>query len=230
VSLVTYERTPPLATITMDDGKVNALSPAMLAELHAAFDRAREDGAIVVLAGRPGVFSAGFDLGVLRGGTAEAPDMLRSGFELSERLLTFPTPVVVACTGHALAMGLFLLLAGDHRLGVAGPYKLGANEVAIGMTLPRYAIEICRLRLNHSHFHRATVTAEIFDPEEAGRAGILDRVVPAEGLAASATAAATRLAGLDLPAFAATKQATRAAVLPVLRAAIEADDAAFRGR
>src|SRR5438105_4665166 len=121
-SLVSYQLEGSVATVTMDDGKVNVLSPAMLAELDAALDRAEADRAVVVLAGREEVFSAGFDLQVLRAGGTEAAAMLRSGFELAARLLAFPTPVLVACTGHAVAMGVFLLLSGDHRIGAAGPY------------------------------------------------------------------------------------------------------------
>src|SRR5579864_7069949 len=122
-TLVSYRRRDSVATITMDDGKVNALSLAMFTELGAAFDRAAADGAVVVLTGRPGVFSAGFDLPVLRAGGTAAAQLLHAGFELAERMLAFPAPVLVACPGHAVAMGVFLLLSGDYRIGAAGPYK-----------------------------------------------------------------------------------------------------------
>src|SRR5215471_17406783 len=102
-NLVTYHEGDAIATITMDDGKVNALSMPMFDEVNAALDRAEAAGAAVVLAGRDGVFSAGFDLGVLRAGGAAAAALVRTGFELSARLLAFPAPVVVACTGHAIA-------------------------------------------------------------------------------------------------------------------------------
>src|SRR5262245_33988224 len=126
-SRVHYDRQDSIATIRMDDGKLNVLSPAMFAELSDAFDRARADRAVVVLTGRPGVFSAGFDLRVLRAGGAEASRMVRTGFELAERILSFPSPVVIACTGHALAMGVFLVLAGDYRIGALGAHRIGAN-------------------------------------------------------------------------------------------------------
>ena len=134
--MVSYHCDDAIATITIDDGKVNALSLAVLAELNAALDQAERDGAVVILAGRDGVFSAGFDLPVLRGGGPDARAMLRAGFELAARLLAFPRPVVIACTGHAVAMGVFLLLCGDYRVGATGPYKITANEVAIGLTMP----------------------------------------------------------------------------------------------
>src|SRR4051812_25859574 len=130
-SLVTSVHEDGVATITMDDGKVNVLSLQMLAELNAALDEAADAGAVVALLGRRLVFSAGFDLPTLTGGGEDGLTMLRGGFELSERLLSFPTPVVIGCTGHAIAMGLFLLLSGDLRIGAAGSSKLVANEVAI---------------------------------------------------------------------------------------------------
>src|SRR6185503_10431701 len=133
-TLVSYQLDGSVATITMDDGKVNALSLQMLTELGAALDRATADRAVVVLTGRDGIFSAGFDLKVLRAGGPDAWAMLRGGFELAERILSFPTPVLIACTGHAIAMAVFLLLSGDYRVGVDGPYKINANEVAIGLT------------------------------------------------------------------------------------------------
>jgi enoyl-CoA hydratase len=227
-ALVTYRMHDSVATITMDDGKVNALSLAMLTELGAALDRAAADRAVVVLTGREGVFSAGFDLPVLRGGGTPAAELLHAGFDLAARLLVFPAPVLVACPGHAVAMGVFLVLSGDYRIGSRGPYKLTANEVAIGMTMPRAAVEICRQRLTPACFNRAVVIADIFPPEEAVAAGFLDRVVEPAELRAAAAAAAAQLARLDLDAHAATK--LRARPLAALREAIDADDAAYRAQ
>ncbi len=227
-SLVTYRLEQSIATIAMDDGKANAQSPRMLGELNAAFDRAAQDGAPVVLTGREGVFSGGFDLGILRARGPEAFDMLRAGFELAARVLEFPLPVVIACSGHAVAMGVFLLLSGDYRIGAAGPYKITANEVAIGMTIPRAAAEICRQRLTPSHFQRAVVLAELYAPESAVEAGFLDRVVPAAELAEAARNTAAQLAKLDRKAHAATKLRARAQALSAIRAGIEADDTELR--
>ena len=227
MTLVSYQLEGSIATITMDDGKVNALSLQMLGELGAALDRATADRAVVVLRGRDGIFSAGFDLTVLRAGGSDASAMLRAGFELAERILSFPTPVLIACTGHAIAMGVFLLLSGDYRVGAAGPYKITANEVAIGLTMPRAAVEICRQRLAPAHFNRAVILAEIFSPDDAVAAGFLDRVVPAPELQDVAASAAGLLAKLDSDAHAASKVRARDNSLHALRAAIEADDADF---
>ena len=224
MELVTTTLDEGVATLTMDDGKVNVLSLAMQDQLNTGLDRAEVEGAVVLLTGRPGVFSAGFDLPTLQGGGPDGAAMLRGGFELSERLLGFPTPVVIACPGHAIAMGLFLLLSGDLRIGAEGPFKLVANEVAIGLTLPLAAIEVCRQRLSPTAFSRVTVLSEIYAPgPDAVAGGLLDRVVSADDLAAAARETAVGLAALDLAAHAATKQRTRAHALGALRAAIDAE-------
>ena len=227
---LSYEVDGGIATITMDDGKVNVMSQQMLEEINAALDRAEADGSVVVIAGRQGVFSAGFDLPVLRAGGSRAVTMVRSGFELAERVLSFPLPVVMACTGHAVAMGVFLLLSGDYRVGSAGSYKLTANEVAIGLTMPHAAVEILRQRLTPAHFNRAVTLAEPFSPANAVEAGFLDHVVPPDDVHAAAHDLALQLAKLDLAAHAATKLRGRHHALEALRAGIETDYASLRRR
>jgi enoyl-CoA hydratase len=229
-TVVSYRLDGPVATITLDDAKVNVLSPATLAELNAALDRAAADRAVVLLSGRPGIFSAGFDLHVLNTGGARSAAMVGAGFALAERLLSFPTPVVIACTGHAVAMGVFLLLSGDYRVGAAGPYQFTANEVAIGLTIPRAAVEILRQRLTPAHFNRAAVLAEPFSPDNAVQAGFLDRVVGATDLPDAARSAAEAAAALDLNAHLAAKLRARQPALSALRAAIDADNAEFQAR
>jgi enoyl-CoA hydratase len=221
--LVSYSFRDGIATITMDDGKVNALSPAMQAQVGAALDRATADDAVVLLAGRPGVWSAGFDLKVLRAGGPQAQAMLRGGFELAARMLAHPRPVIIGCTGHAIAMGSFLLLSGDYRIGAAGPYKIQANEVAIGLTLPRAAVEICRQRLTPAAFSRAAVLAEVFTPADAVQAGFLDRVVGESELPDAAWQLAKQVRGLDMAAHATTKLRVRENVLAAIPAAIKED-------
>ena len=226
--LVGYELHDSIATITMDDGHVNVLALQMLTELDAALDRAAADRAVVVLSGREGIFSAGFDLRVLRAGGSEAIAMVRAGFELAERVLAFPTPIVVACTGHAVAMGTFLLLSGDHRVGALGPYKFTANEVAIGLTMPFAAIEILRQRLAPAQFNRAAMLAEPFSPQAALEAGFVDQVVEPTEVQATARSVAVSLSALDMPAHFATKLRVRARTLETLRAGIDADYATLR--
>jgi enoyl-CoA hydratase len=225
---VTYQLEDGIATVRMDDGKVNVLSPTMLRELHEAFDQAETDGAVVILTGRPGKFSGGFELPTLMAGGEPAALMLTAGFELALRLLTFPTPVVVACTGHAIAMGAFLVISGDYRIGADGPFRLQANEVALGLAMPQIIIELCRLRLNPSHLIRVVALAETFTPEDAIDAGILDAIASPDKLEAAAREVAGRLVTLDLAAFAETKRRLRADAVATIRAAIVAGDRSFR--
>ncbi len=132
--LVQYDLREGVARLSLDDGKANAISHAMLDAVNGALDRAEKEAGAVLIAGRPGRFSAGFDLSVMRSGGAAVGELVGGGARLALRLYEFPSPVVAACTGHALAMGAILLLASDTRLGARGDFKLGLNEVAIGMT------------------------------------------------------------------------------------------------
>jgi enoyl-CoA hydratase len=206
-----YELIDGIATITMDDGKVNAVSPDMSAELLAHFDRAEaEEAKVVVLTGRERTLSAGFDLKVEPAGW---PAMMAAGARLSARMLSFPRPVIVACPGNAIAMGAFLLLSADHRIGAAGDGRIGLNEVAIGLTLPWFAIEIARHRLPRPAFDRCTVTGVLLDPQEARAVGFLDEIVSADQLQEAALTAARQLATIDPAAHAATKLRIRREVL-----------------
>jgi enoyl-CoA hydratase len=222
--LVRSQRDDLVTRITMDDGRVNVFSPDMLAALHEAFDQADEDGTAVLLTGRPGYFSAGFDLKVLQNGTLDdVRALLLLGATLAERILTFPAPVVVACSGHAFPAGAFLLLAADHRIGAQGEFKLGLNEVRIGLTLPWFATVLARYRLSSAHADHAAVTGTMFDPEVALIAGLLDAVVPPQDLESTAQAAAADLAAIDRRAHAATKLRMRRDVARDLRRAIETE-------
>lgn len=220
---VTFEAGGEFSTITLDDGKANVMSTETLAAIDDALDRAEAEGRAVLLEGRDGMFSGGFDLDVFDEGEAALFEMLKAGAETAERLLSFPRPVVVACTGHAVAMGLFLVLAGDERIGAAGEFTLQANEVEIGLALPRFATELCRQRLAPADFSRATILAEPYSPAEAEAAGMLDEVVPATEVRSRAREKAASLTRLDLEAHEETKRRVRAEALERLREAIEAD-------
>jgi enoyl-CoA hydratase len=209
-----------IAWLALDDGKVNAMSSALLGEIEAALDAAERAGAVAVLAGRDGIFSAGFDLPTFARGREASVAMVRAGAELVLRLLAFPRPVLALCTGHAYPMGAFLLLASDARLGAAGPFRIGLNETAIGITVPKFAVELARHRLAAPGFARIP-SAALFGPEEALRLGYLDRVVAADALAAAGREEAARLRALDVPSFAATKTRINERVLGAVRAALD---------
>jgi enoyl-CoA hydratase len=214
-----------VAWLGMDDGKVNALSLEMIGELGAALDAAEKAGAVAVLSGRAGIFSAGFDLRTFERGAAEGARMVQAGAELVLRLLGFPRPVLTACTGHAYPAGAFLMLAADVRFGAAGPWRIGMNEVAIGLTVPRFAVELARHRLTPPGVSRIT-TAPMFAPDEARQLGYLDHVLAPEELDAAVRAEADRLRALDGPSFAATKARINARAIETVRAALDAERAA----
>jgi enoyl-CoA hydratase len=207
---VGYRLEGAVAALRFDDGKANAISPIAVDALNTALDRAEKEAGAVLLIGRPGCFSAGFDLSVMKAGAESVRSLVSSGAELLLRLYESPLPVVMACTGHALAMGAVLLLGADSRIGVAGDFKIGLNEVAIRMTLPLFAVEIARDRLSRRHIQRSVIQAEIYSPEGAVDAGYLDRIVPAERLVDEAVAEAERLAALPRGAFSETKRRVRA--------------------
>ena len=220
---VAYALADDIATLTLDDGKVNALSPATIAALHRALDRAEREAAAVLLVGRPGRFSGGFDLSVMTGATDGLRALVTAGAELLLRLYLYPRSVVAACTGHAIAAGALLLLASDIRIGARGPFKIGLNEVVIQLTLPIFAMELARDRLATRWFTRAVTQAQIFDPEGACEAGYLDQVAAPDALLATARALAERLAALPNPAFAETKRRERGATVDRIRATLAHD-------
>lgn len=227
--LVDYQLDGSVATITMDDGKANVLSRAMQVELGAALDQAEADKATIVLIGRDGRFCAGFDLACMKAGDESTVGMVIGGFRLLRRLRANPRPVVIACSGHAMAMGAFLLAAGDYNLGVAhAPHRIATNEVAIGMTMPYTPIELCGSRLTPSALQRALSLAEEFNPDTAVAAGFLDAVVPAGSLLASAHSAAAALVKLDSAAYTATKERLRHDLLVRLDEAITRDESELR--
>lgn len=231
-SPVNYSRDAAVATITLDDGKVNALSPAMQAEINAALDQATADGEVkaVVLAGNSKVFSGGFDLSVFASGdTAATLGMLAGGFELAVRCLTFPVPVVMAATGPAIAMGSFLLLSGDHRVG-SPRSRCQANEVTIGMTLPIAAIEIMRMRLTPAVFQRGISTAATYAGDAAIAGGWLDEIVESEAVLPRAQQVAAEIAAtVHTNAHIGSKLKARAAALDAIRAGIDGLAAEFAG-
>ncbi|HAB03050.1 MAG TPA: crotonase/enoyl-CoA hydratase family protein [Pseudomonas sp.] len=221
--LISYHAEDGIATLTLNNGKVNAISPDVISAFNAALDRATQERAVVVITGQPGILSGGYDLKVMTSGPKEAVALVTAGSTLARRLLAHPFPVVIACPGHAVAKGAFLLLSADYRIGVEGPYKIGLNEVQIGMTMHHAGIELARDRLRRSAFQRSVINAEMFEPKEALKAGFLDKVVPAEQLLDAAHDIAHELKKLNMQAHKNTKLKVRKALLDALDEAIALD-------
>jgi enoyl-CoA hydratase len=227
-SNVSYELRDTVALITIDDGKANAISHAIADGVHDALGRARDEAGAVVIAGRPGRFSAGFDLPVMLSSTGNARNLLEAGAELAIEIHDFPSPVVIASTGHALAMGAILLMAADIRIGAEGSYKIGMNEVAIGMPVPRFAVELARATLATTAFTAAVNHATVYDPAGAVEAGYLDRIVAEDVVVNTAIAHATDLAERLRPsAFVQTRRNCRADTVELLHDLLVNDLATF---
>jgi enoyl-CoA hydratase len=228
---VQYSLQDQVATIRIDDGKRNALSPQVLREIYQALDRAESDRAIVIMTGRQSVFSAGFDLHVMKRGGLNALRMLRAGYALTARVMAYPYPVIAACNGHSLAMGVFLMLSTDYVIGSRGDFKIAANEVAIGLTMPRVAAAMLRHRLKPAAFQRAVILSEYFDVESALSAGFFDELTNPDDLIPCAEACAGKFKALDAQAHTASKRRIRAALIRKIRFSIPLDllDAALMG-
>jgi enoyl-CoA hydratase len=220
---VKFEVRNAVAVLSIDDGKANAVSHELIGEITAQLDRAAKEASAVLLLGRPGRFSAGFDLAAMTASAESARALVSAGCELLLRIFTHPQPVVTACTGHALAAGALLLLASDRRIGAAGDFKIGLNEVAIGLRLPIFALELARDRLSKRHFTAATAFARVYGPQEACDAGFLDAVVEPDRLFDTAFAEAQAAAALPAAAHAATKKLARRALVEHVRATLDDD-------
>ncbi len=222
-TVVQYNAQENYAIITIQNGKVNAISHAVIDQLHEALDTAEKDKKVVILTGQAGMFSGGFDLKEMKKGLEAAMALVTRGSELTLRMLSFPMPIISACSGHAIAKGSFLLLCSDYRIGVEGPFKLGLNEVAIGMTMHHAGIAIAAGRLDNVYVNRCVNNAEIFDPKGAKEAGFLDTIVAAEALMPTAEKVAGMMATLNLNAHKNTKLRVRKALIEKLSQAIEED-------
>jgi enoyl-CoA hydratase len=230
VPLVTYEFSDGISTISMEDGKANVMSLEMIAGINAALDQAEGNGGVVIITGRDKMFSAGFDLGVFKSGDSEQTfSMLSGGARLSERLLSFPLPTFAACSGHAIAMGCFLLMSTDYRIGIEGDSKFAANEVAIGMTVPHFAIRALRQRLTPQQLNKAINFAYYFSAQEAVQAGFLDELCSsADQLTEAAKTRASDALKLDAAAHFSSKLRLRETLLQEIARDIERDCEGWR--
>jgi len=221
--VVRYALEEEIAVVTIDDGRANALSHAVIEGLGKALERAQGEARAVVLAGRQGRFCAGFDLGVMMADAHQRRVLVEAGAHLCLRMYEYPRPIVVACTGHALAAGAVVLTSCDWRIGADLDVKIGLNEVSIGMPLPVFALELARARLAGPQLLEAAVHARIYSPSEAVRVGYLDEVVPASDLMATARARATQLGSLNADAYSTTKHLVRRPTIRVIRETLEED-------
>ncbi|HAO15146.1 MAG TPA: crotonase/enoyl-CoA hydratase family protein [Tenacibaculum sp.] len=222
--LTQYKEDSNYAIITLNNGKVNAISHQVIDELNTALDRAESNKKVVILTGKSGVFSGGYDLKSMMTSPESALELVTRGSQLALKMLRFPLPIIAACSGHAIAKGAFLLLSTDYRLGIDGQFKVGLNEVMIGMTMHNAGIEIAKGRLSPVFLERSVNNAEIYTPKEAILSGFLDKVVPSDDLLLpAATKIAEMFGQLNLKAHAETKLKVRDEYLKRIEEAIQKD-------
>lgn len=221
MEFVKTEMQDDTCVLRLDHGKPNSISTAVANELMSGLAEAEESANAVVILGRTGMFSGGFDLPTMGKGPAAAREMLTAGARLLMAIYNHPKPIVIGCGGHAIAMGAFITMAGDERIGASGEFKIGMNETAIGMTLPTFGLELARARLSKRHFDRAVVHSTIYDPQGALEAGILDRVVSPDRLETECFEAAARLAQLKQPAFRNNKRLAHGATVDLILSTLD---------
>jgi enoyl-CoA hydratase len=221
MEVMQYDVEDSVAILRFDDGKANAVSHAFMDAMSEGLDRAEQEANAVMIVGRPGKFSAGFDLKEIQKGPGAAQALLNRGAEMFYRLFGFPQPIVAVSTGHAIAAGAFLLLASDTRVGTAGDFKIGLNETAIGMSLPVFAHELANSRVSLRHHTAAVIQATLYNPEGAVDAGFLDIVAQPDEAEAKGLAIAKQLGALPGHAYKANKRDSRKASLTRILASLK---------
>ncbi len=210
-----------VSIITLNDGKVNVFSLEMIDQLNVLLDQVPTAKGSLLIKGKEGIFSAGFDLKVMQGGDSDSIGRLGSGgFKLLARVFSFPRPVVAACTGHAIALGAFMLCCADYRIGVNGEFIVQANETRNNMSIPTPILEISKSRIAKAHWYRAILCAEAYQLKDAIDTGYLDEVVDAENLDSRAIEVATDLATLGHPHYKLTKDLDQENILNKINSAI----------
>ena len=205
--LATFFQEDDISIITLDDGKANVFSPKMIDHFHSCLDKVPTEKGALIITGRDGMFSGGFDLKIISSGDMKLiEEMTTSGFRLLSRILTFPRPVLAACTGHGIALGTFLLCCCDYRIGSKGEYLIGANEMRTNMVIPVPILELIRFRISQRHKYRAILGAEMYSIESAVDAGLLDEVVNKENIMDSVMLKAKDLATMGHPSYTLTKE------------------------
>jgi enoyl-CoA hydratase len=205
--IATLTNKDDISIITLDDGKANVFSPKMIQDVNECLDKVPTESGALIITGRDGMFSAGFDLKIISSGDMQATmDMSLSGFKLLSRIFSFPRPILAACSGHGIALGTFLLCCCDYRIGVKGDYMIGANEMRTNMVIPIPILELISHRVTASHKYRAILGAEMYSIQDGVEAGLIDEIVDSKDLMEVAMLKAKDLASMGHPSYTLTKE------------------------
>ena len=225
--LATLTSKENITIITLDDGKANVFSPAMIEDINDCLDRVPTNKGALIITGREGILSGGFDLKIISSGDMKAiHKMTLSGFRLLSRILSFPRPVIGACSGHAIALGTFLLCCCDYRIGAKGDFMIGANEMRTNMVIPIPILELIRFRVSQRHKYRAILGAEMYSIDAAVEAGLMDKAVEKKKLMEEALLKAEDLATMGHPSYSLTKELLINDVVTKINNALDKIDAA----
>ena len=220
--LATLESKDDVSIITIDDGKANVFSKNMIDAFNECLDNVPSDKGSLIITGREGMFSAGFDLKVISSGDIEKiRDMTLNGFKLLARIFSFPRPVLAACSGHGIALGTFLLCCCDYRIGIKGEYMVGANEMRTNMVIPTPILELIKFRVTQSYKYRAVLGGEMFALEDATKTGIIDEITESNNLMNTAMEKAKDLSTMGNPSYSLTKELFIAEPLKKINDAID---------
>lgn len=220
--LATLESKDDVSIITIDDGKANVFSKNMIDAFNECLDNVPTDKGSLIITGREGMFSAGFDLKVISSGDIEKiRDMTLNGFKLLARIFSFPRPVLAACSGHGIALGTFLLCCCDYRIGIKGEYMVGANEMRTNMVIPTPILELIKFRVTQSYKYRAVLGGEMFALEDATKTGIIDEITESNNLMNTAMEKAKDLSTMGNPSYSLTKELFIAETLKKINDAID---------
>src|SRR2546421_1707162 len=213
------ERVGEAMLLRMRAGKANAMGPAWLERMEALLDEALAARArALVITGYEAFFSAGLDLPTLDGLDDRAMGSFMSGFSRTMlRIFELPMPVVAAVNGHAIAGGCVLALQADVRIGAASDFRMGLNEVQLGIGLPAVVLEALRAQVPAASLLPIAQEGRLFSPEDALSVGLLHEVVPADHLEQRAVARAMELGALPGAAYASVKHGLRAPVAQRVR-------------
>ena len=220
--IATLKKEGNVSIITLDDGKANVFSPEMSQQIDECLDQVATEEGCLVITGKEGMFSGGLDLKIIQSGDIEhIQEMSSKAFKLLARIFSFPRPVIAACSGHAVALGTFLLCCCDYRIGVKGEFMLGANEMRTNMVIPTPILELIKFRVSNTHKYRAVLGAEMYKLEDSISAGLIDEVVDQDLLMTTVTEKAKDLATMGHPSYSMTKELFIAEPMSKINAAME---------
>lgn len=211
-----------ISIIKLDDGKANAFSFEMLTQVNALLAQVPKDSGALVITGRDGLFSGGFDLKTLATGDMEKiTTMVQLGYRLLLELYSFDRPIIAAVSGHAIALGLFVTCSADYRIAIDGQYVCQANEVRNNMDIPPQIMEILKARVNKNYFYPAVFHSDTYSVQDSIAVGYIDEVVSAEKFMDRVMEKANELASLPHPFYANTKQSAQEDVREKIAEAIK---------